>query len=66
MESLTLYDAPGSSYLDMAKKRITRWPQSVMVPGILKYTDLPEICEAVRAEKTLNIINSVNEPVPEI
>ena len=66
VESLTLYDAPGSSYLDMAKKRITRWPQSVMVPGILKYTDLPEICEAIKTEKTLNIINSVNEPVPEV
>ena len=62
---LTLYDAP-ESYLSMAKKRITRWPQSCMIPGVLTYTDLPEICEAVRSEKPLKIVNFVNEPVPEV
>ena len=50
----------------MAKKRITRWPQSCMIPGVLTYTDLPEICEAVRSEKPLKIVNFVNEPVPEV
>ena len=65
VESLTLYDAP-ESYLSMAKKRITRWPQSCMVPGILKFTDLPEVYAAVEAEKKLSMVNFVNEPVPEV
>ena len=65
VESLTLYDAP-DSYLNMAKKRITRWPQSCMLPGILTFTDLPELYEALRSEKELNIVNTVREPVPEV
>jgi hypothetical protein len=65
VESLTLYDAP-DSYLNMAKKRITRWPQSCMLPGILTFTDLPELYDALRSEKELNIVNTVREPVPEV
>jgi len=65
VESLTLYDAPANC-MDMVQKRITRWPQSCMVPGLLKFTDLPEIYAAVKAEKELNIINVVNEPVLEV
>ena len=65
VESLTLYDAPANC-MDMVQKRITRWPQSCMVPGLLKFTDLPEIYAAVKEEKELNIINVVNEPVLEV
>ena len=65
VESLTLLDAP-ESYLSMAKKRITRWPQSCMLPGVLNFTDLPEIYDAVRSEKALEIVNFVNEPIPEV
>ena len=65
VESLTLLDAP-ESCMAMVRKRITRWPQSCMVPGLLTFTDLPEIYAAVKAEKELNIVNFVNEPVPEV
>ena len=63
--SLTLHDAP-ESCLSMVRKRITFWPQSCMLPGLLEFTDLPEICDVIRAEKKLSIINFVNEPVPEV
>ena len=65
VQSLTLLDAP-ESYEKMIEKRVTYWPQSSMIPGVLSFTDLPEIYEAVKAEKPLNIINFVNEPVPEV
>ena len=65
VESLTLHDAP-DSYLSMAKKRITRWPQSCMLPGVLKFTDLPELRDAIASEKPLTVVNFVNEPVPEV
>ena len=65
VSSITLHDAP-ESCLSMVRKRITWWPQSAMVPGLLKFTDLPEIYEVLKAEKALNIVNFVNEPVPEV
>ena len=65
VQSLTLLDAP-ESYEKMIEKRVTYWPQSSMIPGILSFTDLPEIYEAVKSEKPLNIINFVDEPVPEV
>jgi hypothetical protein len=37
-----------------------------MLPGILTFTDLPELYEALRSEKELNIVNTVREPVPEV
>ena len=49
----------------MAEKTVTIWPQSAMIPGILKYTDLPDIYEAVKAEKPLHIVNFTDEPAPE-
>lgn len=61
---ITLYDAP-ASWESMTAKPATIWPQSCMIPGILKYTDLPEIYEAVKAEKLLNIVNFADEPTPE-
>ena len=61
---ITLYDAP-SSWQSMTEKPATIWPQSCMIPGILKYTDLPEIYEAVKSEKALNIVNFADEPEPE-
>ncbi|MBR4885099.1 MAG: hypothetical protein IKZ33_07290, partial [Lentisphaeria bacterium] len=61
---ITLYDAP-ESWQSMTEKAATIWPQSCMIPGILKYTDLPEIYEAVKSEKALNIVNFIDEPLPE-
>ena len=61
---ITLYDAP-ESWQSMTEKPATIWPQSCMIPGILAYTDLPEIYEAVRSVKTLDIVNFVDEPIPE-
>ncbi|MBO5791960.1 MAG: prolyl oligopeptidase family serine peptidase [Lentisphaeria bacterium] len=65
IESVTLHDAP-VSWISMVQKRVTAWPQSCMVPGVLKITDLPEIYETVGKEKDLNIVNFVNEPIPEV
>ena len=63
--AVKLWDAP-ESYQSMVEKRLTAWPQSCMVPGILKYMDLPDIHHAVRAFKSLEIVNFVKEPVPEL
>ena len=62
---ITIYDAP-KSYMSMLQKRVTFWPQSCMVPGILKFTDLPEIYAALESEKRLETVNFVNEPIPEV
>ena len=40
--SLTLVDAP-ESWDSMLREEVVRWPQSCMIFGILKETDLPEI-----------------------
>lgn len=65
VESLTLYDAP-ESWESMVTKHVTHWPQSCMIPGVLEFADLPEIYAALKAEKPLNIVNFVREPVPDI
>ena len=57
VKGLTLYDAP-ESWQSMVTKPATYWPQSCMIPGILKYTDLPEIYAAVNAD----IVNFADEP----
>lgn len=54
------------SYQSIAEKRISAWPQSCMVPGILKHMDLADIREAVAAVKKLEVVNFVKEPIPEI
>ena len=46
IESVKLLDAP-RSFDSMARERISVWPQALMLRGILKYTDLPEIYEAL-------------------
>ena len=63
--AVKLWDTP-ESYQSMVEKRLTLWPQSCMVPGILKYMDLPDIHNAVRAFKSLEIVNFVKEPIPEV
>ncbi|MBQ7695182.1 MAG: acetylxylan esterase [Lentisphaeria bacterium] len=65
VESLTLYDAP-ESYESMVQKYVTHWPQSCMIPGALEFTDLPELYAAVKAEKPLDIVNFVREPLPQL
>ena len=61
VESLTLYDAP-ESWQSMLEKPATFWPQSCMIPGVLAYTDLPEIYAAIKAEKQLEVVNFADEP----
>jgi len=56
VRSVKLFDAP-ESYAKMVKDRITLWPHSVMVRNILKYTDLPEIYEALQNAGKLTIVN---------
>ncbi len=63
--AVKLWDTP-ESYQSMVEKRLTLWPQSCMVPGILKYMDLPDIHNAVRAFKSLEIVNFVKDPTPEV
>ena len=63
--AVKLWDAP-ESYQSMTEKRLTLWPQSCMVPGILKYMDLPDIHAALREFKPLEIVNFVDEPIPEL
>ena len=53
------------SYQSVVDKRISDWPQSCMIPGILQYMDLPDIYEAVAAFKPFSA-TFVNEPVPEV
>ena len=53
------------SYESVALKRISDWPQSCMVPGILKFMDLPDIYAALKAAKPTSI-SYITEPVPEI
>ena len=59
IRSVKLTDAP-ESFDRMAREYITMWPQAVMLRGILKYTDLPDMYEALKAEKELVIGNFVN------
>ena len=37
-----------------------------LIPGVLEFTDLPELYAAVKAEKPLDIVNFVKEPVPDV
>ena len=53
------------SYQSVVDKRISDWPQSCMIPGILQYMDLPDVYEAVAAFKPFSA-TFVNEPVPEV
>ena len=62
--AVKLWDAP-ESYQSMTEKRLTSWPQSCMVPGILEYMDLPDIYEAIAAFKPFSA-SFVNEPLPEM
>ena len=52
--AVTLQKA-AKSYESMVRECVCRYPASVMIPGILKVTDLPEIYAAIAAEKPLNI-----------
>ena len=49
IEDVTLYKAP-ESFDSMLRTRITYVPQSVMPWGVLKFTDIPELIEAVGAK----------------
>lgn len=51
-----LFDAP-ESFDSMARARITLWPHSIMPRGILKYTDLPDMYEALKDAGKLEIVN---------
>ena len=49
IENVTFYQAP-ESFDSLLRTRITYVPQSVMPWGILKFTDMPELVEAVGAK----------------
>ncbi len=59
IRSLKLIDAPQSFDL-MAREEISEWPHAVMLRGILKYTDLPDIYEALKEKMTVKICNYAN------
>jgi hypothetical protein len=54
IDSVTLQGA-ARSYAAMVAEKVCYYPASVMIPGILGVTDLPEIYAAAAAEKPLNI-----------
>lgn len=54
--SLKLFDAP-ESFDSMARADVTLWPWAVMPRGFLKYTDLPDMYDALKAENRLEIVN---------
>lgn len=59
VRSLKLIDAP-ESFDIMAREEICEWPHAVMLPGILKYTDLPDIYAALKEKMTVKIVNHAN------
>ena len=61
--SVTLLDTP-ESFDSMARERITFWPMALMPRGILKYTDLPDMREALGSRcKVVNFLNNVMKKV---
>lgn len=62
--SVTLYNAP-QSWDAMLREPISLWPQSCMLKGILKETDLPEIYGALNNLEMIrpwdNLFNEVNK-----
>ncbi len=60
IKALALYDTP-ESFKRMAESRLTMWPQSMMPMGILKFTDLPEIREAVAQKMPLTVDGIMDE-----
>ena len=57
--SVTLLDAP-ESFDSMARERVTFWPVSLMMRGILKYTDLPDMRKALGEKcRVVNFLNNV-------
>jgi hypothetical protein len=59
VESVRLFDAP-RSFDSMARKRTTLWPHAVMPRGILKYTDLPDMYDALKSAGKLKNITFVD------
>lgn len=59
IDFVTLYDAP-ESFDSMARSRITLWPHSLMLRGILRYTDLPEMYGILQEMGKLKVVNYVD------
>lgn len=57
--SVELFDAP-ESWNSMACSRVSLWPHSVMPFGILKITDIPEICQALAGKITVHISGNMD------
>ena len=60
VKGVKLYDAP-ESWDSMARSRVTLWPQSSMLQGILSVTDLPEVYEALAGKMPFEIVNYFDE-----
>ena len=63
--SVKLYDAP-ESFESMATADVTLWPHAVMPRGILRYTDLPDIYDALRANGKLEIVNFADNLIQQV
>ena len=59
IKGVKLFDAP-ESWDSMARSRITLWPQSSMLQGILSETDLPEVYEALAGKMPFEIVNHLD------
>jgi poly(3-hydroxyalkanoate) synthetase len=57
--SVNLIDAP-ESFDSMARCRVTTWPHALMLRGILKYTDLPDMYDALKSAGKLKNITFVD------
>lgn len=61
--SVTLYNAP-ESWDSMLREPITLWPQSCMLKGILKHTDLPDVFNSLKNLKMIrqwdNLFNEIS------
>ncbi len=59
VKGVKLYDAP-ESWDSMARSRVTLWPQSSMLPGILAVTDLPEVYGVLAGKMPFEIVNYID------
>ena len=59
--AVTLNDAP-ASFISMIENRFTWWPESVLIPGILRIAELQDIYDEIAREKKFKVNNFVNDP----
>lgn len=60
VDKLILHDVP-ESWRSFVNGKDIRWPQSVMIPGSLKYFDMPELYEFLKTEVNTEIIRYADQ-----